>query len=85
MYAVEMSSSGMIYLQIFMNIGSGFQAILRFCLRNLKGCNVGITDRGIYEVRRCGGLRWVDMRTKFHDDRSRHLRVSNIMVIKETI
>jgi hypothetical protein len=27
-----------------MNNGAGAQAILRFCLRNLRGCNVGITD-----------------------------------------
>jgi hypothetical protein len=28
----------------FMMIGTGVQAILRFFLRNLRGCNVGITD-----------------------------------------
>jgi hypothetical protein len=28
----------------FMKIGTGVQATLRFCLRNLRGCNVGITD-----------------------------------------
>jgi hypothetical protein len=38
MYAVEMASCGMIYLPSFM------KPILRFCLKNLKGCNVGITD-----------------------------------------
>jgi hypothetical protein len=27
-----------------MKFGTGVQAILRFCLRNLRGCNVGITD-----------------------------------------
>jgi hypothetical protein len=27
-----------------MKIGTGFQALLRFCLRNLKGCKVDITD-----------------------------------------
>jgi hypothetical protein len=47
-YAVEMASCGMIYLQSFMNIGTGVQAILRFRLRNLRGCNVGITDGGIF-------------------------------------
>jgi hypothetical protein len=45
MYAVEMASCDMIYLPSFMKIGTGVQTILRFCLRNLKGCNVGITDR----------------------------------------
>jgi hypothetical protein len=44
MHAVEMASCGMIYLSSFMTIATGVQAILRFCLRNLRGCNVGITD-----------------------------------------
>jgi hypothetical protein len=52
MYAVEMASCGMIYITGFMKIGTGVQAILRFCLSNLKGCNVGITGGGIYKVRR---------------------------------
>jgi hypothetical protein len=33
----EMGSDGMIYLP-------SVQAILTFCLSNLNGCNVGITD-----------------------------------------
>jgi hypothetical protein len=41
-YAAEMASYGMIY--IFFKIGAGVQAVLRFCLRNLGGCNDGITD-----------------------------------------
>jgi hypothetical protein len=46
MYAIEMAACGMIYLPSFMKIGTGVQAILRLlCLRNLRGCNVGITDR----------------------------------------
>jgi hypothetical protein len=46
MYAVEMASCGMIYtyLPSFMKIGTRIQVILRFCLRNLRGCNVGISD-----------------------------------------
>jgi hypothetical protein len=28
----------------FMKIAIGVQAILRVCLRNLKCCNIGITD-----------------------------------------
>jgi hypothetical protein len=49
-YAVEKVSGDMIYtyIQISMKIGTGVQAILRFRLRNMKGCNVGITDGGIY-------------------------------------
>jgi hypothetical protein len=33
-----------IYIPSFMRIGMGFQPIIRFCLNNLKGSNVGITD-----------------------------------------
>jgi hypothetical protein len=44
MYAVEVGSRGMICLPSFMKIGTGGQAILKFCLRNLRSCNVGITD-----------------------------------------
>jgi hypothetical protein len=40
-----MASCGMIYVLSFMKIGTCVQEILRFCLRNLKGYNVGITDR----------------------------------------
>jgi hypothetical protein len=29
---------------IFMKIGTGIEAIIRKCLRNLMGCNVYITD-----------------------------------------
>jgi hypothetical protein len=41
MYAVEMASCDMINLLSFIEIATGVQAILRFCLRNMKGCNVG--------------------------------------------
>jgi uncharacterized protein YraI len=33
----------MTYIPSFMKIGGGVQAILRFCLRNLGGCDVGNT------------------------------------------
>jgi hypothetical protein len=39
-----MASGGMIYIRSFMKIGIALQAILRFGLRNLRGCNVGITN-----------------------------------------
>jgi hypothetical protein len=42
--SVEMALCGMIYIPSFMKIGTGVQAILRFCLSKLRGCNVGITD-----------------------------------------
>jgi hypothetical protein len=44
MYAVEMASYVMIHLPSFMKLGTSFQTILKFCLSNLNGCNVGITD-----------------------------------------
>jgi hypothetical protein len=52
MYQVEMASFGMIYkyVQSFMTIGIHVEEILRFCFRNLKGSNVGITGGRIYEL-----------------------------------
>jgi hypothetical protein len=44
MYAVKILSRGMIILLSFITIGASIKEILRFCLRNLRGCNVGITD-----------------------------------------
>jgi uncharacterized protein YraI len=44
MYGIEMASYGMTFLPSFMKIRKGVQAILRFCLSYLKGCNVDITD-----------------------------------------
>jgi hypothetical protein len=44
MYAIEMTSCDMMYLPSFVKIGPGVQTILRFCLRNLRGCNIGTTD-----------------------------------------
>jgi hypothetical protein len=44
MYTIEMASCGMIYIPSFVKIGTSIQAILRFCLRDLRGCNVGTTD-----------------------------------------
>jgi uncharacterized protein YraI len=40
---LETGSGGMIYIPLFINIGTGVQTILRFCLSTLKGCNVDIT------------------------------------------
>jgi hypothetical protein len=44
-YAIEMASRCMTNLISFTKIYTGVQAILRFCLRHLRGCNAGITDR----------------------------------------
>jgi hypothetical protein len=43
-YADGLPSCGMTYIPSFMKIGTGIQAISGVCLRNLGGCNVGITD-----------------------------------------
>jgi hypothetical protein len=51
-YATEIASCSMIYMSSFLKINTGVQAIIRFCLSNLRGCNVGITDpKGIYNIR----------------------------------
>jgi hypothetical protein len=44
-YGVEMASYGTMYIPGFMKIGTGVQAILRFSLRNIRSCDVGITER----------------------------------------
>jgi hypothetical protein len=43
-YAIEMASDGLIYVPSFMEMGTGVQAILRFCFSTLRGCDVGIAD-----------------------------------------
>jgi hypothetical protein len=43
-HVTEMGSGGMIYILSFMKIGTDVQEILRFCLSNLRGCKVGITN-----------------------------------------
>jgi hypothetical protein len=66
-----------------MKIGARVQAILRFCLRNLRDCDVGITDgRDLWYVP-LSGLRWYDIRTKFHEDWFRNL--NNITFTTATI
>jgi hypothetical protein len=44
MHAIEMASCGVMYLTSFVKIGTGVQGVLRFCFRNMKACNDGITD-----------------------------------------
>jgi hypothetical protein len=43
-YAVEMASCDVIYIPSFMKIDTGVQAMSRFCHRNLRGCNICITN-----------------------------------------
>jgi hypothetical protein len=44
MYAVEIPSCGMMFLQSCLKIGEGVEGIFRFCLSSLKGCDAGISD-----------------------------------------
>jgi hypothetical protein len=44
-YAVEMDSCDFICLQVFMKIGTGFQAILRFYPSSFIGCDVSVTEK----------------------------------------
>jgi hypothetical protein len=46
MYVVDMASCVMIYIQIFVEINTDFQAILRFGLRNFGNSNVFVTHGG---------------------------------------
>jgi hypothetical protein len=50
-YAIDMFSGSMMYILSFMMSGTGARSILRFYLKNLRGCNIGITDGRDYEVR----------------------------------
>jgi hypothetical protein len=59
------------------------QTMLKFCLSNLRDCNVGITDGRYLQSGHWDGLWWHDIGTKLHDDRFRHS--SNIEVITSKI
>jgi hypothetical protein len=65
--------------KLFMNVGTGVQGILWFCLRNLRSCNVGITGRRIYKVRRWDGLRWHGTHTMFGNYRFKHSCYINVI------
>jgi hypothetical protein len=41
---LEMGVGGMMYIRSLIKTATGVQAILKFCLRNVNDCNVGITD-----------------------------------------
>jgi hypothetical protein len=40
-----MVSRDIIYALSFIEIGTGIQAVLRFCLKNVTSCKIGTTDR----------------------------------------
>jgi hypothetical protein len=79
----KMGSGGMLYSPSVIKIGINVQALLRFCLSNLKCCNIGIIDR---RDLLCTPLKWAQVawyNTTFQDDRYRHL--NNIIVITSKI
>lgn len=64
--AVEVASYGIIvYIPGFTKMRIGVQTVLRFCLRNLRTCNVGITD----------GVRCHVIHAKFHKGWFRNSRL----------
>jgi hypothetical protein len=77
-YAVEMGSGDMIYLPSFIKIDTGLQAILRFCVRNLTGCNVGITDgRDL----RSAPLRWAQVAYLTENKPCLHYRHQSVNIV----
>jgi hypothetical protein len=57
-YTLEMVSNGIIFVPSLMKIRNTVQAILRFRLRNMKGCNTCITDERDLRIT---PLRWDEM------------------------
>jgi hypothetical protein len=45
-YAVEIGSGGMIYVQVSWRLVQAFKEHYDYYRNNLRGCDVGITDRG---------------------------------------
>jgi hypothetical protein len=52
MYSVEMASCDMIYIQSFIKISRGVQAILRFCLSNVNAVMLVLLMEWNHELRR---------------------------------
>jgi hypothetical protein len=46
-YVNDMPLCDIMPIPNFMKGGTDVQAILRFCLHNLRGCNVGVTDERV--------------------------------------
>jgi hypothetical protein len=67
-HAFEIDSYDMMYKPSYMKTSGGVQTIAKFCLRNLKGCNVGITDGRDLLIMPLRWFRCHNIRTKFHKD-----------------
>jgi hypothetical protein len=65
-----------IYISSFMKIGTGVQAIVMFCLRNMRGCNVGINYEWDLWITHLKLWHCLDVHTKFHKDWLRHSKVN---------
>jgi hypothetical protein len=57
-----------IYIPISMNIATGVQAMLRFCLTNLRVSMFVLLEGGIHYIRSWDGYKCHNIRTKFHED-----------------
>jgi hypothetical protein len=66
---VAMALCGMMYVPSFVKIGTGIQATLRFCHRNLRDCNAGNTVWRDLQALRLDWLGRNYIHTKFHEDR----------------
>jgi hypothetical protein len=58
-----------------MTISSGIRVIKGITSIIWKTIELVLLRRGIYDVRHWDGLRWHDIRTKFHDDWFKHLSI----------
>jgi hypothetical protein len=74
--AVDMDSGGKIFVSSFMKIGTGVQAISRIFLKDLRDCNIVITDERDLRITPC---RWSqvshDTHAKIHKDWLRNAKV----------
>jgi hypothetical protein len=74
-YAVEIAIGGMIYIPSFIMIGTGVQAILMFCLRNMS-CWYYWCERFINYAGEMGLRAMIYIYTKFHKDGFSHSKVN---------
>jgi hypothetical protein len=51
MYAIHMTSGGILYTPSLIKTLVGIDAILKFCFRKLRGSSVDVLMGGIYELR----------------------------------
>jgi hypothetical protein len=64
-----------IYTPSVMTTGTGVEAILRFCLLNLRACNVDITDGRDFFITLLTWAQAPDIHTKSHKDWFWHSKI----------